>query len=90
MGRAGRPRTKLGRRGPDPRRPEGGGPWRAPLQGRKVGVREGLGGLVAPRAGCRVIVIPARVGAEGALFRCHLMESSCVERVGTHKGVKFE
>jgi len=47
----------------------------------QYGGLEGLGRLIVPGAGCRVIIIPGRVGAEVALSRSHLVEPSCIELV---------
>ena len=65
-------------------------PGGLPRGARPYGVLESLRGLVAPGSGCRVYVIPERLGAEVALSQSHLVEPSCVEFVETHKGVKFE
>jgi len=45
-----------------------------PCRAGKYGVLEGLRGRVAPGAGCRVIVISGRVGAEEARSRSHLVK----------------
>jgi len=49
---------------------------------------ESLGGLIASRAGCIVIVLSGQVGAEGAFSRSDLVEPSRVKFVDTHQVVR--